>query len=49
MRDEAMATRLQARRRFKNRIAIVISMIAVIFGLVWLAWILYSTVTKGMG
>lgn len=49
MRDEAMATRLQARRRFKNRIAIVISMIAVIFGLVWLAWILYSTFTKGMG
>ncbi|WP_077928468.1 phosphate ABC transporter permease PstA [Wohlfahrtiimonas populi] len=49
MRDEAMATRLQARRRFKNRIAIVISMIAVIFGLVWLAWILYSTFTKGVG
>lgn len=49
MGDEAMATRLQARRRFKNRIAIVISMIAVIFGLVWLAWILYSTFTKGMG
>ena len=49
MRDEAMATRLQARRRLKNTIAIVISMIAVIFGLVWLVWILYSTVTKGMG
>ncbi len=49
MRNEAMATRLQARRRFKNRIAIVISMIAVIFGLVWLSWILYSTFTKGVG
>lgn len=49
MRNEAMATRLQARRRLKNRIAIVISMIAVIFGLVWLAWILYSTFTKGVG
>lgn len=49
MRDEAMATRLQARRRFKNRVAIVISMIAVIFGLIWLAWILYSTFTKGVG
>lgn len=49
MRDEAMAVRLQARRRLKNRIAIVISMIAVIFGLVWLAWILYSTFTKGVG
>jgi phosphate transport system permease protein len=49
MRNEAMAARLQARRRFKNRIAIVISMIAVIFGLVWLAWILYSTFTKGVG
>lgn len=49
MRDEAMATRLQARRRLKNTIAIAISMIAVIFGLVWLVWILYSTVTKGMG
>lgn len=49
MRDEAMAARLQAKRRFKNRVAIVISMAAVIFGLVWLAWILYSTFTKGMG
>ncbi len=49
MRDEAMATRLQAKRRFKNRLAIVISMIAVIFGLIWLAWILYSTITKGIG
>ncbi|GAA5093426.1 phosphate ABC transporter permease PstA [Wohlfahrtiimonas larvae] len=49
MRDEAMAVRLQARRRLKNRIAIIISMIAVIFGLVWLAWILYSTFTKGVG
>ncbi len=49
MRDAEMATRLQARRRFKNRLAIVISMIAVIFGLIWLTWILYSTVTKGIG
>ena len=49
MRNEAVATRLQARRRLKNRIAIVISMIAVLFGLIWLAWILYSTFTKGMG
>lgn len=49
MRDAVMATRLQARRRFKNRLAIVISMIAVIFGLVWLTWILYSTITKGIG
>ncbi len=49
MRDEAMAARLQAKRRFKNRIAVMISMMAVIFGLIWLAWILYSTVTKGIG
>lgn len=49
MRNEAVAIRLQARRRLKNRIAIVISMAAVIFGLIWLTWILYSTITKGMG
>lgn len=49
MRDESMAMRLQKRRRIKNRLAIGISMIAVLFGLVWLTWILYSTVTKGMG
>lgn len=49
MRDEVMAMRLQKRRRIKNRLAIGISMIAVLFGLVWLAWILYATVTKGIG
>ncbi|OYQ72781.1 phosphate ABC transporter permease PstA [Wohlfahrtiimonas sp. G9077] len=49
MRDESMAMRLQKRRRIKNRLAIGISMIAVLFGLVWLAWILYATVTKGIG
>lgn len=49
MRDEVMAMRLQKRRRIKNRLAIGISMIAVLFGLVWLVWILYATVTKGIG
>lgn len=38
----------QAWRRQKNRIALVLSMATMLFGLFWLIWILFSTVTKGI-
>ncbi|MGL5951883.1 MAG: phosphate ABC transporter permease PstA [Providencia rustigianii] len=38
----------QAWRRQINRMALVISMLTMAFGLFWLVWILYSTVTKGI-
>ncbi|MFB9998310.1 Phosphate transport system permease protein pstA [Providencia rustigianii] len=40
--------RRQAWRRQINRMALVISMLTMAFGLFWLVWILYSTVTKGI-
>ncbi|MDR0806383.1 MAG: phosphate ABC transporter permease PstA [Enterobacteriaceae bacterium] len=39
--------RMQAWRRQKNRLALLISMLAMAFGLFWLIWILFSTITKG--
>lgn len=35
-------------RRQKNRVALFLSMSTMVFGLFWLIWILFSTVTKGM-
>lgn len=40
--------RRQAWRRQINRMALLISMLAMAFGLFWLVWILFSTVTKGI-
>ncbi|WP_211959073.1 phosphate ABC transporter permease PstA [Budvicia diplopodorum] len=40
--------RMQAWRRQKNRAALLISILAMAFGLFWLIWILFSTVTKGI-
>ncbi|AWH88838.1 phosphate ABC transporter permease PstA [Limnobaculum parvum] len=40
--------RMQSWRRQKNRIALLISMMAMAFGLFWLIWILFSTITKGI-
>ncbi|CAM3208596.1 high-affinity phosphate transport protein (ABC superfamily, membrane) [Xenorhabdus nematophila ATCC 19061] len=40
--------RMQSWRRQKNRIALVLSMATMAFGLFWLSWILISTVTKGI-
>ncbi|MDE9465771.1 phosphate ABC transporter permease PstA [Xenorhabdus bovienii] len=40
--------RMQAWRRQKNRIALLLSMATMAFGLFWLIWILFSTVTKGV-
>ncbi|MDD9339487.1 MAG: phosphate ABC transporter permease PstA [Providencia heimbachae] len=40
--------RRQAWRRQINRMALIISLLAMAFGLFWLVWILFSTVTKGI-
>ncbi len=44
----SMRTKKQAWRRQKNRIALLLSMSTMVFGLFWLVWILFSTVTKGV-
>ena len=41
-----VADRLYLRRRITNRVAIVMSSIAAIFGLFFLAWILWTTISK---
>ena len=40
--------RRQALRRQINRMALLVSMLTMAFGLFWLVWILFSTVTKGI-
>jgi phosphate transport system permease protein len=40
--------KLQAKRRLKNRIALALSIITMAFGLFWLIWILFATVTRGV-
>jgi phosphate transport system permease protein len=45
----AIADRLYRKRSIINRIAIILSCAAAIFGLFFLAWILWTTISKGMG
>ncbi|MCD1125730.1 phosphate ABC transporter permease PstA [Jinshanibacter sp. LJY008] len=45
---DASRKRMQSWRRQKNRLALFISMMAMAFGLFWLIWILFSTITKGI-
>ena len=45
---EAMRARLQRRRRVTNGIALALSLAAMVFGLVWLVWILYTTLDLGI-
>lgn len=40
--------KMQAWRRQKNCIALFLSMVTMAFGLFWLVWILFSTITKGV-
>ncbi|CCF95735.1 Phosphate transport system permease, ABC transporter [Ralstonia solanacearum K60] len=47
--SEKIKSRLQARRRNINRFALTLSLAAMGFGLVWLAWILWTTLTAGIG
>lgn len=41
--------RLQRRRRMVNAIALTLSLAAMAFGLLWLVWILYTTLSLGVG
>lgn len=45
----ATRDRLQRRRRRINAIAIALSLAAMAFGLLWLVWILYTTLSLGVG
>lgn len=46
---ERVRVRLQARRRRVNAVALTASLAAMAFGLIWLLWILYTTVHLGVG
>ncbi|ALS60999.1 MULTISPECIES: phosphate ABC transporter permease PstA [Pandoraea] len=47
--DAFTRVRLQAYRRRKNVFAIAMSLAAMAFGLLWLLWILYTTLSLGIG
>lgn len=47
--NERVAERLYRKRTFINRFAIVMSCAAAVFGLFFLAWILWTTISKGIG
>ncbi|MCX2959970.1 MAG: phosphate ABC transporter permease PtsA, partial [Serratia symbiotica] len=40
--------KMQALRRQKNRLALLLSVATMVFGLFWLVWILFSTFSKGV-
>ncbi|WP_042299818.1 phosphate ABC transporter permease PstA [Paraburkholderia kururiensis] len=46
---ETMRARLQRRRRTVNAIALTLSLAAMAFGLLWLVWILFTTLQLGVG
>ena len=48
-RELAVADRLYARRRLFNGFALTLSCVAALFGLVFLAWILWTLVSKAIG
>ncbi|ROR08925.1 phosphate ABC transporter permease PstA [Erwinia sp. JUb26] len=45
---EASRRKMQSWRRMKNRIALTLSLLTMAFGLFWLVWILFATVTRGI-
>lgn len=47
--SEAVRTRLQSARRRTNALALTASLGAMGFGLFWLAWILWTTISLGVG
>lgn len=47
-KDMAASERLYRKRNFKNKIAMVLSCGATAFGLLWLTWILLTTIVKGI-
>ena len=46
---EKMRGKLQSRRRVVNAIALALSLAAMAFGIIWLVWILYTTLSLGVG
>ncbi|MCR2747143.1 phosphate ABC transporter permease PstA [Limnobacter parvus] len=46
--DEKMRLKMQAKRKLMNSFALVLSLAAMSFGLFWLIWILYTTITLGI-
>lgn len=48
-RLQATRQKLQSRRRGTNAIALTMSLAAMAFGLLWLVWILYTTLKLGIG
>ncbi|KVM59155.1 phosphate transporter permease subunit PtsA [Burkholderia ubonensis] len=46
---DAMRSRLQRKRKIVNAIALTASLGAMAFGLMWLVWILYTTLSLGIG
>ncbi|WP_028228846.1 phosphate ABC transporter permease PstA [Paraburkholderia ferrariae] len=46
---DKMRGKLQSRRRVTNAIALTLSLAAMAFGLIWLVWILYTTLSLGVG
>jgi len=46
---DRMRDKLQRRRRLTNAIALTCSLAAMAFGLIWLVWILYTTLSLGIG
>jgi phosphate transport system permease protein len=48
-RVQATRRKLQSRRRGTNAVALTLSLAAMAFGLVWLVWILYTTLKLGIG
>lgn len=40
--------KMQSRRSLINKVALLVSMAAMAFGLFWLVWILFSTITRGI-
>ena len=44
----ASRRKMQSRRSLRNKVAIFFSLLTMIFGLFWLAWILWTTVSRGM-
>lgn len=43
-----MSASLYGWRKFKNVVALTLSVAAAVFGLMWLVWIMWTTITKGM-
>ena len=48
-RELVVADRLYARRKLLNHVALTLSCVAALFGLVFLAWILWTLVSKAVG